>query len=164
QAGELPLERAETDVGALIRRVADDFAPLAQGRSIALRTQAQDGLPAVSVDSARISQVLANLLSNAVRYAPEGGEIAVEARLNGGPDSSGVEISVRDNGPGISAEDLPHVFERFYRADRSRSRAGGGTGLGLAIAKELVEAHGGRIWAESEPDRGSRFAFTIPTN
>ena len=120
----------------------------------------------VDVDPRRIGQVLRNLLENALTYTPPGGRITVAA-LRGGFGGSGesrdwVELSVADTGAGIAAADLPHVFDRFYRADRSRSRATGGAGLGLAIAKQMVEAHGGRIRVDSEIDRGTVFALTLP--
>jgi signal transduction histidine kinase len=113
-------------------------------------------------------------LANALRFTPAGGQITVavkparpEEQGSGGealPSRSPAPllVSVADTGPGIPAEDLPYVFDRFYRADRSRSRAGGGSGLGLTIARSIVEAHGGRIWAESRPGQGTRIVFTIP--
>jgi signal transduction histidine kinase len=118
--------------------------------------------------------VLHNLLANALRYTPAGGQITVAVALMRPEEQRSREealpprspapllISVADSGPGIPAEDLPYVFDRFYRADKSRSRAGGGSGLGLAIARSIVEAHGGRIWAESQPGQGTRIVFTIP--
>lgn len=160
QAGELPLERSDTEVSRLVGRVVDDFKPLADSRRVALDMDIQEGLPVISVDEVRMGQVMSNLIGNALRYVPDDGAIVVKAQGIG--NGNGVELSVNDNGPGISAEDLPHLFERFYRVDRSRSRASGGSGLGLAIAKELVEAHGGKIWAESEPGIGSRFKLTLP--
>jgi signal transduction histidine kinase len=102
--------------------------------------------------------VLRNLIDNALRYTPAGGRVSVTAR----PQGRGVTVAVADTGAGIAPEDLPHVFDRFYRADGSRARATGGSGLGLAIVKQLVEAHGGRVWAESEPGRGSVFSFALP--
>ena len=112
----------------------------------------------MEVDPQRIRQVLLNLLSNAERHTPEGGRIAVRAERWDGE----AHVSVSDTGPGIPPDDLPYVFERFWRGDKSRTRASGGTGLGLAIAKQLVEAHGGRIWAESPPGQGATFAFALP--
>ena len=113
-----------------------------KSRGTQLSAKVPDALPPIRVDSHRISQVLANLLSNALRYQKGGGTVEVSvASVN-----NGVELAVQDSGPGISEQDLPHLFERFYRVDQSRSRESGGSGLGLAIAKELVEAHGGRIW------------------
>jgi signal transduction histidine kinase len=114
----------------------------------------------VNIDFHRISQVLRNLLENAVVHTTEGDSIAVAARQQG----KWVEVSVVDTGEGIPAEDLPNIFERFYRVDKSRSRATGGSGLGLTIAKRLVEAHGGKIEAQSELGKGSRFSFTIPVS
>jgi signal transduction histidine kinase len=115
-------------------------------------------LPAVYADRERVHQVLFNLLDNAVRLTPSGGRVTVTASRHNGS----VDVVVADTGPGISAEDLPRVFERFFRVDASRSRDDGGTGIGLAIARSVVEAHGGRIWAESEPGRGSTFTFELP--
>ncbi|MEM3485653.1 MAG: sensor histidine kinase, partial [Candidatus Methanomethyliaceae archaeon] len=104
----------------------------------------------------RIRQVLGNLLSNALRYSPSGSTITVSVRRQGNE----VWVSVQDQGPGIPEEDLPHIFERFYKADKSRAE--GGTGLGLAIAKEIVQAHGGRIWVENRG--GARFTFALPVH
>ena len=114
-------------------------------------------LPEISLDSKRIRQVFANLLSNALRYTPADGEIRVGlARRN-----DGLELSVSDTGIGIAEEDLPHLFERFYRGDPARNRTGG-SGLGLAIAKQWVEAHGGQITARNRRDGGARFAIWLP--
>jgi signal transduction histidine kinase len=115
-------------------------------------------LSPVNIDSRRISQVLFNLIDNAIAHTPRGGSITITARQL----DNWVEISVEDTGEGIPAEDLSNVFERFYRVDKSRARATGGAGLGLAIAKSLVEAHGGRIEVRSEEGKGSRFSFTLP--
>ncbi|NIO68451.1 MAG: hypothetical protein GTN71_05240, partial [Anaerolineae bacterium] len=140
-------------------------------RAEAERVTVQVDLPEdllVDVDPQRIGQVLRNLLDNALTHTPPGGEIAVAARAAcpepGRREGQWVEVSVRDTGSGIAAEDLPYVFERFYRADKSRSRATGGAGLGLAIARQLVEAHGGRIWVESTEGEGSTFTFALPTS
>ncbi len=107
-------------------------------------------------DRLRVEQVVGNLLHNAIKFTPRGGRVTVTARVEAGE----VLFSVADTGVGIAADDLPRIFERFYKADRARS--GGGTGLGLAIAKHIVQAHGGRIWAESVEGRGSTFRFTLP--
>ena len=159
QAGQLPLEKDYVDVTNLVEDVVDDFRPLAESRQVSLETDLANSLPRISVDRGRMSQVLANLVSNALRYVQDSGRIRVGAvSLNGF-----VEMSVSDNGAGISDEDLPHLFERFYRVDAARSRSAGGSGLGLAIAKELVEAHGGTIRVESTLGEGSRFSFSIPS-
>jgi signal transduction histidine kinase len=111
------------------------------------------------VDSGRIAQVLRNLLDNALAYTPEGGTITVEAHI----EESEILVSVHDTGTGIDPDKLPHVFERFYRADPSRARKTGGTGLGLAIVKQWVEAHGGHVWVESLlPGKGCTFNFALP--
>lgn len=109
-------------------------------------------------DSDRLAQVLRNLLSNALRHTPAGGEVAVVVRVTG----DRVQLVVRDTGSGISPADLPHVFDRFYRGDRSRSRQGGGAGLGLAIARQLVRAHAGELTVESSPGTGTTFTMTLP--
>lgn len=106
----------------------------------------------------RLAQVVTNLLSNAVKYTEKGGRICIIAE-NG---DDGFRLTVRDTGIGISPDDLPHIFERFYRADKSRNRSTGGSGVGLAVAKAIIEAHGGSISAESEYGKGSEFTFTLP--
>jgi signal transduction histidine kinase len=123
-----------------------------------LKLEIAENLPKVQADEQRIVQVLFNLMSNALRHTPAGGTITISTELRDGR----VLISVRDTGTGISLEDLPHVFERFYRADRSRARSTGGSGLGLTIAKQIVEAHGGQIWAQSWLGAGSTFTFSLP--
>jgi signal transduction histidine kinase len=115
-------------------------------------------LPPVHGDARRLRQVLLNLVDNALRYSPAGGRITFRSRRQG--DS--LVLSVSDTGPGIAREHLPRIFERFYRADRSRSRDEGGTGLGLAIVRHLVEAHGGEVWAESERGRGTTVSCRFP--
>ena len=116
-------------------------------------------LPPVNIDSRRIGEVLRNLLENAVAHTGQGDTITVTTR----PLAKWVEVRVNDTGEGIPAKDLPNIFERFYRVDKSRTRATGGSGLGLTIARRLVEAHGGKIEVQSEPGKGSRFSFTVPT-
>jgi signal transduction histidine kinase len=123
-----------------------------------VETNLAPDLPQVRVDAERIGQVLRNLLLNAVAYTPEGGNVSVSVRAL----EEWVEVSVADSGVGILAEDLPFIFERFYRADKSRSRSTGGVGLGLTIVKRLVEAHGGSIAAHGEEGEGSTFVFTVP--
>src|SRR5439155_11383475 len=122
------------------------------------RNEVSLGLPAVRADRERIHQVLFNLLDNSFRFTPAGGLVTVRAV----PGNGSCQVSVIDTGPGIPKEHLPYVFERFYRVDASRSRGDGGTGIGLAIARSVMSAHGERIWAESEPGRGSAFHFILP--
>ncbi len=112
----------------------------------------------MSIDPKRIGQVVSNLLMNALRYTPSGGTIEIGAKKN----NTVIEVWVRDTGSGIPQKDLLHIFDRFYRVDKSRSRETGGTGLGLAIAKKFIEAHGGSIRAMSEEGKGTRIAFTLP--
>lgn len=113
----------------------------------------------MEVDPERMAQVLGNLVSNAIRYTPEGGAIVLSAERSDGT----ILLKVHDNGPGIDPEDLPHIFERFYRSDKSRQQ-NGESGLGLAIARSIVEAHGGSIWAESPPQGGATFVIALANN
>ena len=128
------------------------------GRGVRVDNHVPADLPALSVDRERVHQVLFNLVDNAVRFTPEGGHVTVSARRRNGS----VEVAVSDTGAGIPSEHLPRLFERFYRADPARARGDGGTGIGLAIARSVVEAHGGQIKAESEPGHGSVFTFDLP--
>jgi signal transduction histidine kinase len=158
EAGQLTLLGQQADVADIARRAAAAAQPQAESRRLAIETDLP-ALPATAyVDPERIGQVLRNLLSNAITHTPEGGRITVELK----DQANEVRVTVSDTGIGIPAEDLPYVFERFYRVDRSRVRATGGAGLGLTIAKRLVEAHGGTISVESELGKGSRFTFTLP--
>jgi two-component system OmpR family sensor kinase len=159
EAGQLPLERQPVDMGELVQAAISSFAPVANEQQVVLTAEIAPGLPMAYVDPDRISQVLRNLLSNALRHTPSGGQVTVTAQA--GPEGF-VTLRVRDTGSGIAPEDLPHVFERFWRADRSRARSTGGTGLGLAIAHHLVEAHGGKIGVESSLGQGTTFWFTLP--
>jgi len=124
----------------------------------AIQVEIPAGLPLVDADAERLGQVLRNLLTNARRHTPPEGEVAVSARQV----ESEVQVAVKDTGSGIAPEHLPYVFERFYRADPARARADGGAGLGLAIVKQLVAAHGGQVWVESQPGHGATFTFTLP--
>jgi signal transduction histidine kinase len=159
EAGHLKLERQPVALADIVDRAVEAVRPRAEAEEIRLQVDLPEDL-LVGVDPQRIGQVLRNLLENALLHTLPGGEIAVAARTEG----QWVEVSVRDTGSGIAAEDLPYVFERFYRADKSRSRATGGAGLGLAIARQLVEAHGGRIWVESTQGEGTTFTFALPTS
>lgn len=144
------------DLAELCRAVVGRQQPRAERMGVRLGCSAEPAV--VSADPDRVEQVVTNLVDNALKFTPEGGSIHVRVRRHG-PEAW---VSVEDTGRGIPPDDLPHVFERFYRADRSRTRASGGSGLGLAIAKHLVEMQGGRIWAESQPGRGSVFSFAFP--
>ena len=143
----------------MIRSVAGQLYPQFDDKDVALTLDLPSHLPTVYADPARITQVLLNLLGNALQYTPPGGVVTVSARDDG---TRQLLVAVQDSGVGISGADLPHVFERFYRVDKSRSRAGGGSGVGLTISQHIVEAHGGRITADSPGvGMGSIFTFTL---
>ncbi|HEX2190994.1 MAG TPA: ATP-binding protein, partial [Longimicrobiaceae bacterium] len=154
-AGELSVDPAPVQVGRLLLDALELHAPLAEEKAILTRVRIAADAPPVRADADRVLQVLSNLLGNAIRFTPRGGGITVGADV----EEDVVRFSVSDTGPGIPEEHLPHVFDRFWRAQRSRRQ---GAGLGLAIARGIVEAHGGRIWAESTPGEGSVFRFTLP--
>ena len=162
EARAYELESQPVDVSSLVRSVTKRLTPQAETKGVSLSLEIAPDLPRVLADEDRAVQVLTNLTGNALQYTPEGGGVTITAkRIN----NDEVQIAVRDTGIGIPPEHLAHIFDRFYRADKSRSRqAGGGSGIGLTIARALVEAHRGRIWAESTGEgRGSTFTFTLPT-
>jgi signal transduction histidine kinase len=155
-AGELPLHRQVVQPEDLLNRIAATYANQAAQQQIMLATSAAPALPPLYIDEDRIRQVLGNLLSNALRHTPEGGQITLTAAQG----EAGVCVSVQDSGEGIDAADLPYVFDRFYRGDRARQDEAGASGLGLAIARALVELHGGSIAATS-PGAGAGTTFTV---
>jgi len=157
-SGQLKLARQGEDLRQLITREITVIRARAEATGVALAAALPEPLPQVNIDYYRIHEVLHNLLDNAVQHTPAGGRIDVTARADG----PWVAVTVQDTGEGIPPEALPHIFDRFYRVDKSRTRATGGSGLGLTIVKRMVEAHGGRIEARSEPGRGSAFTFTLP--
>jgi two-component system sensor histidine kinase BaeS len=158
ETGELGLTPRMVSPGELLKQVATAQSPRAKQREIKIDFDFESGLPEIEVDPDRIAQVLGNLMDNALRYTPNGGQITLSA----GRTSNGVQLRVQDNGPGIEAEELSHIFNRFYRADKSRQRDDGGSGLGLAIAKSIVERHKGQIWAESKPGEGMTLVVEFP--
>lgn len=158
EAGELRLNRQPGDITEVINKAVAAVQVQAQGKGISVVSDLPEGLPPCDVDLQRIGQVLRNLLENAIAHTGDSGRITVAAERQ----DSQVKVSVTDTGEGIPAEDLPYIFERFYRVDKSRTRATGGSGLGLTIARRLVEAHGGKIEVQSEVGKGSRFTFTVP--
>jgi len=157
-AGELPLNLQDLPAENLLTRAVAVFQHRAQQQGVNLRIAFDEGLPPVRADESRIMQVMDNLLNNALRYTRAGGEIVLEARAA----TDGVEFLVRDNGEGIPAEDLPRIFERFYRGDKSRHSEAGEMGLGLAIVKAIIEAHGGQVWANSSVGGGTEIHFKLP--
>ncbi len=158
EAGQLKLSCQPTAIDDIIVKTVNAHRSAASDKNIQIMVDVPAGLPAVRADRARISQVLRNLLDNAITHTPPGGQVTITAR----PAGTYVEVSVQDTGSGISYEHLPYVFDRFYRVDPSRTRATGGAGLGLAIVKQLIEAHGGRAWVRSTVGQGSTFLFTVP--
>ena len=157
-AGGLQLDVAPNSIGDLISDTIERFSETARRQEVQLAGEVQPGTDPVKMDAPRIGRVLANLTSNALRHTPTGGQVHLSARRT----PSGIEVEVRDTGEGIRPEDLPYVFDRFYRGEKSRSRATGGAGLGLAIARGIVEAHGGSIRVESEAGHGASFVFVLP--
>jgi signal transduction histidine kinase len=170
EAGQLPLHLEEVDLCELLADARTSFSGQAEAKGVTLLATYQGvdveetthpPCPAVRADLGRLDQILGNLLSNAIRHTPEGGTIALRASSI----EQGTRIEVSDTGEGIPAEDLPYIFDRFWRGDPSRSHAsGGGTGLGLAITRQLVRAHGGRIYVESRPGQGTTFTVELPAD
>jgi len=159
EAGAIQLQLAPISPASLIERIQSALGRQFEEKNIQLVTDVEPGLPDVLVDKDRIIQVLTNLVGNALQYTPNGGKVTMTTRR----ERSEILFSVKDTGIGISAEQLTHVFNRFYRTDKSRNRASGGSGIGLTIAKALVQAHQGKIWAESSGEgKGSTFSFLIP--
>ena len=160
EAHQLPLNLQPVNLRLLVDDVAASFRAATESQSVTLCAEIASGLPTVQADATRLSQVLHNLLSNALRHTPEGGTISLCAEHDG----AHVRLSVRDTGDGIPAEHLPHVFDRFYRVERDRSRETGGAGLGLAIVRAIVEAHGGRVTVASAgvPGLGTTFTIHLP--
>jgi signal transduction histidine kinase len=158
ESGAVKLTFDEVDLSELVSSAVEAFQSQAQEKSIAVETDIPSGLPSVRADGDRVYQVLVNLISNALRFNRPGSRIAIAAERTDGQ----VRVEVRDTGPGIPADQLPHIWERFHRADTARSRQDGGTGLGLAIVRSIVEAHGGSVSAESVLGEGATFTFTLP--
>jgi signal transduction histidine kinase len=156
-SGKSDLRPALVSLGDLASEAATDLGVLAEEKRQRLQVDRAEDV-AVTADRSTLRQAVINLLDNAIKYSPEGAAIRIVVRLAG----ADAIFEVIDEGPGIESEHLPHVFERFYRADKARSRAGGGAGLGLAIARWAVEANGGRLEVESEVPRGSVFRIVLP--
>lgn len=161
EAGQLPLAVQQVDLAALLQTAAASFAPLAEADGVELVVETPEPVW-VDGDPARLQQALANLLANALRYAPQGSATQPAVALGLCTEGSAAEISVRDNGPGLSAQQQAHVFDRFWRSDAARNRDEGGSGLGLAIVRSIVLAHDGEIQVTSRPGEGTVFTITLP--
>lgn len=166
ESGQLQFKKEPLHIGSVIERTIAMIKPLAEKKQHRLRSQVAADLPLISGDEERLVQVLANLLDNAIKYTPEGGQITVAARRispsRAEAPRTSIELTVTDTGIGIPEQDRPRVFERFYRVDKARSRELGGTGLGLAIVRHIVEGHGGQVWVEGNMPTGSRFVVRLP--
>jgi signal transduction histidine kinase len=161
EEGQMRLDMRTVHLESVIIAAADSLSEAFQTKGVRLVTDISPGLPELSLDSERIGQVLGNLLDNGLRHTPAGGTVTISGAAF--PSTGGAEVSVADSGDGIPAEHLPHVFERFYRVDTARDRAHGGSGIGLAIAKALVEAHGGQLTVTSRgTGSGSTFQILLP--
>jgi signal transduction histidine kinase len=157
-AGELTMDFHEVDLSECVKSVVNRFRGPAMEKDISLVTNVEPSELLINGDDHRLTQVLINLLSNAIRHTPNGGTVTVNLR----EDKNDAIVTVRDTGEGIDEQHLPHLFERLYRADNARDRRSGGSGLGLSIARSLVEAHNGQIWVKSQSGQGALFGFTIP--
>ena len=157
---------AAATAAELVEGPVERLRPQAEAGRLALAVDLPPDLPPVVVDAERVRQVVTNLVHNAIKFTPRGGQVLVTASVveegEGGRPARTVVIEVRDTGVGIAKIDLPRVFERFYKSDRARTRDGSGTGLGLAIARHIVETHGGRLWVKSKEGKGSSFFFSLP--
>jgi signal transduction histidine kinase len=159
EAHKLPLHKQNTDIAGFVKETVAAFEPLVTAKKVTLRVELLGTMPQIAVDRARLRQGVHNLLDNALRHTPEGGAITVSVEQM----RSAVQVCVQDTGDGIAAEQLPYVFDRFYRTDEARSRDRGGTGLGLAIVKANVEAHGGTVTVVSPGlGQGSTFVISLP--
>jgi two-component system phosphate regulon sensor histidine kinase PhoR len=156
ESGDFSIKVEPLDIAVVAARVAERLRAQAERAMLSLNLDVAIGLPHIMGDENRIEQVLVNLVHNAIKFTPQGGRVTISL----GVENDAVSISVSDTGIGIPADDLPRIFERFYKVDRARS--GGGTGLGLAIAKHIVQAHGGDIRVASEEGKGSTFTFSLP--
>jgi two-component system sensor histidine kinase GlrK len=158
EAGMLNYEFAAVNLDSLIRRAVAEITPLVEAKQISLDTAIDVPLPSARMDPERMLQVLRNLIGNAVKFTPNGGQVTVTAR----PVNGKLQVSVQDSGPGIPAESLTTIFEKFYQGNHKGAQSRPGTGLGLAIAKNIITSHGGEIWAESQFGQGSKFFFVLP--
>lgn len=158
EAGQITLDKEPINIGEMVSESISNLMISSGEKNIDIVKDIPTNLPLAFIDEGRIRQVMRNLLDNALRYTPDNGNIMIRAIIR----QDWIEISVSDSGSGIAPEDIPYIFDHFYKADRSRSRKYSGSGIGLALVKQIIELHGGRVWAESKPGVGSTFHFTIP--
>jgi signal transduction histidine kinase len=158
EAGMMVFHFTPADITPLIHKALEEIEPLAMAKKVHLEVESQERLPIVKMDRERILQVLRNFIGNAIKFAFEGGAVKIWVRSEGGK----LRVSVQDTGPGIAKENLTAIFEKFQQDTLASSRHMKGTGLGLAIAKQIITAHGGKVWAESELGQGSSFIFVLP--
>jgi two-component system phosphate regulon sensor histidine kinase PhoR len=156
ETGKAELRRVPTNLNSLIEEVISQMRPQAESKPVTFTTDFNSNLPVIKIDKDRIRQTLTNLVHNAIKFNNPGGKVTISTTFH----NESAIVSVSDTGMGISKEDLPHIFERFYKADKARSQ--GGSGLGLAIAKHTIQAHGGSISVKSEQGKGSVFSFNLP--
>ena len=158
ESGRFQIQKQRMSIKSAIHEVIESFYSLANDKNIVINEDVPMTLPEVEGDDERLRQVVANLLSNAIKFSNEGGSVIVKGEVN----DSELLVQVTDHGIGISKEAMPHLFERFYQVDSSATRNASGSGLGLYITKQIIDAHGGRIWAESKLEKGSTLSFTLP--
>jgi signal transduction histidine kinase len=157
-ANELQLTKQSANLYTLAAQVIDQFNSQAQSKQVTFHLHAKEIIPKIQIDTRRVEQILHNLVNNALRYTPAGGHITLSIQTY----ATSLTVEVRDTGHGIPPESLPHIFERFYRADPARSRDSRSTGLGLTIARRLAQAHGGDLTAANHPDGGAVFTLSLP--
>ena len=162
EINELTLHKEPYDINVLLERAVSMLQPLCDEKSLTVHLDLARDLPKVSIDIDRINQVIYNLLNNAIRYIEAGCMITVSTQVVTVQGQPYVQVQIVDTGSGIAPEDLQHIFQYFYRSEKSRSRKSGGSGIGLALARQFVRSHGGRIWADSEVGRGTTFTFILP--
>lgn len=160
EAGHLDIKKNSISIESIVEKVSKKVHPLCDSKKIELEIDIQGDIPLIVADEDRIEQVLINLVDNAVRYSPKDSKVTVKVR----PSDEGVIVTVKDSGQGIPPEELPFVWERFYKVDKSRERKKSGTGLGLAIVKKIVELHNGRVWAQNCDEGGAEFSFYLPSS
>jgi signal transduction histidine kinase len=161
ESGYVDIRRETVSLAALIQKSVESYRVVALSKNISVHGTAHPALPPVHADPRRLEQVLSNLISNAIKFAGEGGKVEVDAAPS---DGAMVNVRVRDNGAGIAADEIGQLFEKYRQGGNVKYASQKGTGLGLVICKMIVEAHGGRIWVESEPARGSTFYFSLPAS